>query len=178
MLQKRLEGDRLLPFERLGVVGLDVSHPNTVHDDEVGLRVGVWGDGFQLVRVDDPDASTLHLLEEDAALHGPHEHDNLNGPDVRPGGDHVHGDRDTRLEAVAERLNEVSRVRGRHLVGDLLTEGVAPTELVAHDSDDVLGVTVVLGEDQGFRHLSATGEDVREEAVAEGADNCARVMPS
>ena len=57
------------------------------------------------------------------------------------------------------------------LVGDLLAEGVAPPELVADDPDDVLGVAVVLGEDQGLRDLLAAREDLRGEAVTEGADD-------
>ena len=62
-------------------------------------------------------------------------------------------------------------LRAGDLVGDLLAEVVAPAELLADDLDDVLGVAVVLGEDQRLGHLGAAGEDLREQLVAERADD-------
>ena len=44
-------------------------------------------------------------------------------------------------------------------------------ELLADDLDDVLGVAVVLGEDEGLGHLGAAGEDVGEQPVAERLDD-------
>ena len=49
------------------------------------------------------DAAALHLLEEVAALDRAHEHHDLQRLDVGAGGDHVHGDDDARVVAVAER---------------------------------------------------------------------------
>ena len=114
----------------------------------------------QVVGVDDAHAAALHLLEEAAALHAAHEDDDLHRLDVGAGGDHVHGDGDARVVAVAEGLDQVlGRVAGG-AVGDLLGELVALAELLAQDLDDVLGVVVVLGEDQGLGHFGAAGEDV------------------
>ena len=61
-------------------------------------------------------------------------------------------------------------------VGDLLGEVVALAEFLAHDLDDVLGVGVVLGEDEGLGHPGAAGEDFGEELVAEGADDGADLV--
>jgi hypothetical protein len=61
------------------------------------------------------------------------------------------------------------------LVGDLLAELVALTELLAGDLDDVVGVAVGLGEDQRLGHLFAAGEDERQ-LVAEGAQHGADLV--
>ena len=52
-------------------------------------------------------------------------------------------------------------------VGDLLAEVVALAELLACDADDVVGVGIVLGEDQGLRHLVAVREGLRQHPVSE-----------
>lgn len=161
----------LLTLQRLRVGQRDVGHPHAVDDHEVRLGSGVGRHRLQLARVDDANAAALHLLEEHAALDRPHEHDDLDRPDVGAGADHVHGDGDARLEAVAERLDQVARLGSGHLVGDLLAEVVAAAELVADDLDDVLGMAVVLGEDQRLRHLPPARKDVGEEAVTEPADD-------
>ena len=70
-------------------------------------------DGLEVVRVDDADAPPLHLLEEVPALDRPHEHDDLQRLDVGAGGDHVHGDDDARVVAVAERLRAGPRASRR-----------------------------------------------------------------
>ena len=110
MLEQGLERDCLLALQRLRVGERDLGHPDAVDDDEMGLGPGVGRDRLQLVRVDDADAAALHLLEEHATLDGPHEHDDLDRLDVGAGADHVHGHGDARLEAVAERLDEVARL--------------------------------------------------------------------
>ncbi len=67
------------------------------------LAVGVGRDGLQLVRVDDAHAAALHLLEAArATCTAAHEHHDLDRLDVGAGGDHVHGDGDARVVAVAE----------------------------------------------------------------------------
>ena len=142
----------------------------------MGLGPGVGRDRPQLARVDDPDPAALHLLEEDAAPDRPQEQDDLDRLDVGAGADHVHRDGDARLEAVAERLDEVARLRAGHLAGDLLAEGVAAAELVADDLDDVLGVAVVLGEDQRLGDFRPARKEVGEEPVAERADDGADLV--
>ena len=130
-----------------------------------------------------------------------HEEDDLERLDVGAGGDHVDGDGDARVVAVAEGLEDLVRREIRDLfqstssislpslrsssstiaheagaVGDLLAEVVALAELLADDADDVVGVGVVLGEDQRLRHFGAAGEDLGEELVAEGADHGADLV--
>ena len=62
------------------------------------LFTRVRRDGVELRGRDDTHAAALHLLEEVAALHVPHEEHDLHGLDVRPGGNHVHGDHNARVE--------------------------------------------------------------------------------
>ncbi len=112
----------------------------------------VRGDGLEVVGVDDAHATALHLLEERAAFHRTHKHHDLHGLDVGAGGDHVNGDGDARHGAVAELLDQLLGICARGPVSDLLAEVVSFVELLAHDMHDVLGVGVVLGEDEGFRH--------------------------
>ena len=61
-------------------------------------------------------------------------------------------------------------------VGDLLGEFVALAEFLAQDFDDVFGVVVVLGEDEGLGHFGAGGEDFAEQFVAEGAHDGADLV--
>ena len=142
------------------------------------FAVGVGGDGLEVGVVDDADAAALHLLEVGAALDRAHEEHALERLHVGAGGDHVDGDRDPRVVGVAERGDQVVGLLAGRLVGDLGGEVVALAEHLAGDLDDVVGVRVVLGEDQRLRHLAAAGEDLGEEPVAErledGADLVAR----
>ena len=129
---------------------------------------------LQVVGVERARAAPLHLLEVVAALHVAHEEQAFERLHVGAGGDHVHGHGDARIVVVAELREDGFRVFGR-LVGDLLAEVVALAELLADDLDDVVGVAVGLGEDQGLRHLLAAGEDLRQ-LVAEGADDGADLV--
>ena len=61
--------------------------------------------------------------------------------------------------------------RALGLVGDLLGEVRAAAELLADDPQDVLGVRLVLAEEDRLRHLRAAGEDLGQDLVAEGADD-------
>ena len=56
-------------------------------------------------------------------------------------------------------------------VGDLLGEVVAAAEDLADEVDDVLGVGVVLGEDEGLGHERAAGKKLGEERVLEGLED-------
>ena len=60
-------------------------------------------------------------------------------------------------------------------VGDFLAEGIAFAEFLAHGVDDVVGVAVGLGEDQGLGDFLTAGEDGRQ-VVAEGADDGADLV--
>ena len=141
--------------------------------DTVPNRLGdrVRRDGTQLRRIDDPDASALHLLEEDPALHRPHEENDLDGPDIGTRGDHVHSDGNPGVVAVPELLDQVGRLLPGRFVRDLLAEGVTASELIAKDLDDIFSVGVVLGEDDRFRDLPPAREEFREELLLERLDD-------
>ena len=133
------------------------------HRVEVGARDGA-------------DAAPLHLLEEVAAADVAHEEHHLHRLDVGAGGDHVHGDHDARVEAVAELRDQVLGLGPRGAVGDLLAEIVALGEFLPHDIHDVVGVAVVLGEDDGLGHMLATWEYLGRYLVPEGLDDGANLV--
>jgi len=64
LLQQGLQRQLGLPVLGRGLVQLGLGDPDRVHDDDVGLGCRVWGDLLEVGVVDDPDAATLHLLEE------------------------------------------------------------------------------------------------------------------
>jgi hypothetical protein len=61
-------------------------------------------------------------------------------------------------------------------VGDLRGEVVPLAEHFAHGLHDLLGVVVVLGEDQRLRHGMSSREDLGEEPVAEGLQHESDLM--
>ena len=158
-----------LPVERLGRRLVLLRDADGIDDDEVGLRLGVGRDAPQGVEVDHPHAPSLHLLEVSGALDVPHEQQAFERLHVRAGGDHVHGDGDPGVVAVAELGEQVLRLLPGRAIGDLLGEVVPLAELFPQDAGDVLGVAVVLGEDEGLRNLGATGENLGEEPLLERA---------
>ena len=177
LLQQFREADRALALQRgRRVDDLALGDADRVDDHEVGLGGGVLRDAAEVVGGHDADAAPLHLLEVAAALHRPHEHHDLDRLDVGAGGDHVDGDDDARVVVVAELGEEGLRRRAGGAVGDLLAEVVALAEFLADDRDDVIGVGVVLGEDERFRHLGAVREDLGLQLVAEGADDGADLV--
>ena len=119
-------------------------------------------------------AAALHLLEVVAAFHVAHEQQALQRLHVGAGGDHVHGDSDAGEVVVAE-LGEDGLGILVGLVGDLFAEGVPLAELLADDLDDVVGVAVGLGEDEGLGDLGAAGENLGE-FLAEGSDDGADLV--
>ncbi len=66
---------------------------------------------------------------------------------------------------------------GSGAVDDLLAEVVAFGELFANDLNDVVGVVIVFGEDEGLRDLWVRlGEDFGEQLVSEGTDDGADLV--
>ena len=61
-------------------------------------------------------------------------------------------------------------------VGNLLRKLVAAAKLYAQNFDDLFGVGVILGKDQGLGQLDAGGEHVGLPAVAQGADHGADLV--
>ena len=112
---------------------------------------GVVGDRLEVGVVDHPDAAAEHLLEVGAALHAAHEQQAFQRLDVGAGRDHVDRHDDPRVHRVAERLQQVLGLAVVGAVGDLRGELVALAEDLADDLHDVVGMGVVLGEDQRLR---------------------------
>ena len=158
-------------LERLGdAYGID--------DDIVGLGGLRSGRGFaQAIVVERAGAAAFHLLEVAAGFHVAHEEQAFERFHVGAGGDHVHGDGDARVVFVAELLEDGLGIF-LVLVSDLFAEGGGFAELLADDLDDVVGVGIRLGEDEGFRDLvfaigaAAVRKDFRQ-LVAEGLDDLA-----
>lgn len=175
-LHELLEADGGLLLHGAGVGLVLLADADGIDDDEVVLGRGVGRDALQVVGLDDTHPAALHLLEEGARLDRAHEHHDLHRLDVGAGGDHVHRHRDPGHGAGAELVDEIFRFRAGRAVGDLLGEVVALAELLAHDLDDVLGVGVVLGKDQGLGHPLAAGEDLGEELVTVGLDDLADLV--
>jgi hypothetical protein len=74
-------------------------------------------------------------------------------------------------------MSTVTAMRGAvGFVGDLLHEVVAATEDLAIDADDLLGMVVVLAEDQGLRHLAAARKQFGGQAVAIGFEHRADLV--
>ena len=124
-------------------------------------------------RFEDTSAPPLHLLEVVQRPDVAHEQQAFERLHVGTRGDHVHGDGDARVVVVAEVSERGLRVRGP--AGDLAAEVVAGAELLPDRLDDVVGVAVRLGEDQGLGKLAPAGEDVGP-LVAEGPDDCADLV--
>ena len=118
----------------------------------------------------------LHLLEKVAAAHVAHEEHDLDRLDVGAGGNHVHGHHDARVEAVAELRDQVLGLGPGGAVGDFLAEVVAGGKLLSDDANDVIGVAVVLGEDDGLWHVPPAREYLRRHPVAESLDDGAYLV--
>ena len=179
--QEVLEGDVSLALQRAGIGFVAFADANGINDDEMGLGVGIGAaDGLQVGGREDAGAAAFHLLEIAAAADIAQEEEAFEWLDVGAGGDHVDRDGDAELGRRAELLDERLRLLVAHrllvvgLVGDFLGEVVALAEDLADDVDDVLGVGVVLGKDEGLGNESATGEEFGEKGVLEclndGAD--------
>ena len=78
--------------------------------------------------------------------------------------------------AVAEGGEQVFGLGPGGAVGDFLAEVVALVELLPDGPNYVVGVAVVLGEDDGLGDVLAMGEDVGEQLVAEGLDDGANLV--
>ena len=177
LLEQLLQAQAGLAFQGLHGLGQRGVHdPDRVHHDEPVLALGVVGDRLELGVVDDPHAPAEHLLEVGPALHAAHEHQAFQRLDVGAGGDHVHRDDDPGVHGVAERLQQVLGLAVLGAVGDLGGELVALAEHLADDLDDVVGVRVVLGEDQRLGDGLAAGEQLGEQLVLERLDDGADLV--
>ncbi len=91
-----------LAVERLGNGFQALGDADGVDQDEAGLGFGVGGDGAQAFGGDGAGAAAFHLLEIEFGADVAEEDECFERFDVGAGGDHVDGDRDARVEIVAE----------------------------------------------------------------------------
>ena len=175
-LEQLLKGDARLLFHRPRIGLVLLADDDGIDDNEVVFACGIGRDGLQIIRLDDADATALHLLEEGAGFDHAHEDGDLDRLDVGAGNDHIHCDGDAGVVAVAKAFDEVLGSHPGDAIGDLLGEFVAFAELLANDFDDVFRVGVVLGEDEGLGHLGAAGKDLGEELLFECFDDGADLV--
>ena len=127
-------------------------------------------------------AAPFHLLEINTAADIAEEDEDFERLDVRAGGDHVHGDGDAQRGREAELPDEFLGFRGLagdgmlRLIGDLFAEVVPLPKDLAAEVDDVLGVGVVLGEDERLWHERAAGEQLGLHDIAIGAQDGANLI--
>ena len=172
-----------------GLEGL--GNANGIDEDVAGLGgLGGGGDFLEVIHLEGAGAAAFHLLEVALGLYVAHEEEAFQGLHVGAGGDHVHGNGDARVVAIAKvsqgglgvlALDEKvvfdlflfvvrAEVDFLHALGgakgDLLAEVVSLVEFLADDVDDVVGVGVSLGEDEGLGDLefvvliATVGEDL------------------
>jgi len=130
-------------------------------------------DGLQIGGSKDSRAPAFHLLEIDAAADITEKDETFERFDVGAGGDHVHRDSNAELGRGEKLSNErftvgwFAGVRMPRLVGDLLGEVVALAKDFASDMHHVLGMGIVLAEDERLGNQRATGKQFREERFLE-----------
>jgi hypothetical protein len=121
--------------------------------------------------------ATFHLLEVSATSGVAQEQEAFERFDVGARGDHVHSDGDAKLGRGAKLLNErlgllvALGLRIVGLVGDLLGEVVALAEDFADEMDGVLGVGVVLAENESLGHKRSAREKLDEQRVLESLEH-------
>ena len=125
-----------------------------------------------MVRVPRPFICSKKAL----AFHRTHEEQHFQGLDIRAGRDHIDGNGDARIVAVAKGGDEVLWFRAGGFVGDLLGEIVAFAEFFTHDLHDFVGMAIVLGEDERLGNLCPPRKQVAKEGVLEGADHGANLV--
>ena len=158
-LQQVFEGHAGFAFQRarFGLEGFFHAHGVDEHKAVLGPG-GAVADALQAFAVQGTHAPAFHLFVIAATAHVAHEEQHFQRLDVGAGGDHVHGDGDTRVKVVAKTGQNAVGVFFA-AVGHLFAEGVALAVDFADDLDDVVGMAVGFGEDEGFWGLCAVGED-------------------
>ena len=145
--------------------------------------VGRGRDLFQIVMLQGAGAPALHLLEVVLALYVAHKQQTLQRLYIGASGDHVHRHRDSGVVVVTKLgkdrfgvlawLDEIPifvfPVLCR-LVSDLFTKGITFAKFFPYRLDDVVGVAVGLGEDQGLGHFLAAWKYLGQ-TVSEGLDD-------
>src|SRR5437016_9249879 len=106
-------------------------------------------------------AAAEHLLPQDARLDRAQKHDEFQRRDVHAGREHVHGDDDLGIRAIAELADALERPVYVRVASDLLHEGVTLSENIAADAHKLVGVrrvgNVIDGEDEDFRKATGRG---------------------
>ena len=177
VFEELVEGDGGLALKGAGVGLVGLGDADGIDEDEAGLGSGIGGDGGEVGGIDGACPPPFHLLEVELGADIAQEEQALEGLDVGAGGDHIHGDGDAELGRGEEGLDDVLGLAAG-LVGDLFAEVVPFAELLTDDRDDVFGVVVVLGEDEGLGHpvAGAAGKEIGEEFFPEGGDDLADLV--
>ncbi len=176
IVEQPVKADGAGTVQRLRDVFQALCNANRVDQHEAGFFVGVGRHLAQLRRGDRAGAAPFHLLEIERRLHVAQKDQHLQRLHVGAGGDHVDGDGDARVVVGAELPDQLLGIGAVGLVVDLLREIVAATEDLADDTDDLLGMVVVLAEDQSFRHLAAAGKQFAEKTIAIGFEHGADLV--
>ena len=171
MLRILSSGYRRLAIQGFGGRFVRLAHAHGIDDDEMGLLFGVGRDALQVVGLDDPATSALHLLEIRRRVDVPHEQQAFQRLYIGAGGDHIDRHGNAWVVGIAELVQQVVGLLAGRFRGDLLAEVVAPAKLLPNDLHDVVGMEVGLGEDQRFGDFGAAREDFGKQAVTEGADD-------
>ena len=124
---------------------------------------------MQVILAEHASAPALHLFKIVLAAHIPHKDQALNGLDIGAGGDHVHRDCNAWVIVVSEIAEYPFRVLGG--VGNLFAELVSLAELIPDNLNNIIGVAVSLGKDQGFGDFRPPREQRSEQIVPEGTNH-------
>ncbi|MDW8415886.1 MAG: hypothetical protein RMK78_10555 [Thermaurantiacus sp.] len=158
LLKELLEADTGPALHGDGLRLLRLGHAHGVDEVEALLGWRIGRDGLELQRIEGAHAAPAHLLEIDLGSHVAEEDQHLDRFHIRACRDHVDGDGDAGEVAVAELLDQLVGVYAGDTVGDLLGKVIVTAEHLAGNRHNLLGVMVILGEDEGLRHMGAAGE--------------------
>ena len=117
------------------------------------------GHFLQVVIAQGSRASAFHLLKIIQAFNVPHKEQAFQRLNVRTCGNHVHCNRYSGIVKIAEICQHRFWVFFG-FIGHFLAKGIAFPKLFPHYIDYVIGMTVVLGKNQGFRDFLSAGKDL------------------
>ena len=154
LFRQLFQRDGAFAFQRLRGGLVRFRHADGVNQEKVRFRPRVWRDRLQIRVGHGTHAASFHLFVIQFRMHVAHENQNFQRFDVRSRRDHVHRDRDAQSRRCPKFVDQIRRLFTRHVVSDLFAKRVVFAEHFAGDADDFLGMVVVLGENQRFRHPS------------------------
>ena len=102
LLEDLVEPDSRLSIQRLRQRLIVLADANRIHNHKVRLVLGVGCYALKVVGIDDAYPSALHLLKVRERPDIPHEEQALQCLHIRARRNHVHRNRDARVERVPE----------------------------------------------------------------------------